>query len=455
MNAALHSWLRRIPFAMLIVFSLSGSAQTVKHVVIISIDGFRPDFYRDPSWGTINMRQLAASGISADGVNSVFPTLTFPNHTTIITGARPANHGIYFNAPFTPGQEEESDAWYWYAKDIKTKTLWEAAKDAGLVTASVNWPVSAGAAAVDYNIPIIKGKGKSQLAVTAENSTPPGILDTVQIYATGKFDQIDFNTNADYLVMDENVARISGYIFRRYHPGLLTLRLSCVDHFEHIEGRSGELVSRAVSGADRAIRTVLESVQRAGLQDSTVVIVTGDHGFAEVEHILTPNNWLKEAGLITDKGKGDWKAWFNTSGGSAFLYLKDPADQKTKKKVMDLLASRPEMDKKLFKVISKAQLDNIKADPRAALAIATIPGYRFHNSLKPIDRTPSSKGTHGYFPDFQQIQTGFIACGPGLKTGIQIPVMGLEDIAPIVSKLMGLSFTPKDGHLPEGILTLK
>jgi len=443
--------LKRIAFAaLLLLSSVAGYTQPVKHVVIISIDGFRPDFYRDPSWGAVNMQQMAQGGISADGVNSVFPTLTFPNHTTIITGARPANHGIFFNAPFVPDQEEESDEWHWYAKDIKTKTLWGAAREAGQLTASVNWPVSAGAP-VDYNIPVIKGKGQTQLAVTAANSTPAGILDTVQLYATGKFDRIDFNTNADYLVMDENVARIAGYFMRRYKPNLLTLRLSCVDHFEHIEGRSGKLVSRAVSGADRAIRTVIESVERAGLTDSTLIIVTGDHGFVDFQSQLTPNNWLAEAGLIRDLKTGDWKARFNCSGGSAFLYLKDPHDLKTKKKVMALLAARPEMKEKLFKIIDRAKLDSVKADPGAALAIGTVSGYRFSNSLKLIKGKTSTKGTHGYFPDFQQIQTGFIACGPGLKQGMKIPVMGLEDIAPIVSRVLGLDFNSRDGHLPAGI----
>ena len=435
----------------LLLFSIRGYSQGVKHVILISIDGFRPDFYGDASWGAVNIRQLTEKGISADGVNPVFPTLTFPNHTTIITGARPAHHGIMFNAPFLPQQEEESDEWYWYAKDIKTKTLWAAAKEKGLVTASVNWPVSAGAR-IDYNIPIIKGKGQTQLAVTSANSTPAGILDTVQLYATGKFDHIDFNTNADYLVMDENVARISGYLLRRYKPGLLTLRLSCVDHFEHIEGRSGPLVSGAVSGADRAVRTILESVERAGLKDSTVVIVTGDHGFVDYQRTLTPNAWLLDAGLIGKDGGNDWKAKFNTAGGSAFLYLKDPGDEKTKKIIMEVLAARPELSQKLFKIYDRGVLDSMKADPAAFLAIGTVPGYRFNGSLKPIYTVTATKGTHGYFPDFKQIQTGFVAFGPGLKPGFRIPLMGLEDIASIVSQLLELDFKSEDGHMPAGIL---
>jgi len=119
---------------------------------------------------------------------------------------------------------------------------------------------------------------------------------------------------------------------------------------------------------------------------------------------------------------------------------------------MEILAARPEFSQKLFKIYNRDVLDRMKSDPAALLAIGTVPGYRFNGGLKPITKVMPTKGTHGYFPDFKQIQTGFVAFGPGLKAGFRIPLMGLEDVAPIVSELLKLDFKSEDGHLPVGIL---
>src|ERR1700759_4943009 len=107
----------------------------VKHVVLITIDGSRPDFYLDPSWHADNIRALMAGGAYAKGVNSVFPSMTYPSHTTIVTGVQPARHGVYYNTgPY---------GIYWNDSSIKVPTLWGAAQQRGMVVAALLWPVSA------------------------------------------------------------------------------------------------------------------------------------------------------------------------------------------------------------------------------------------------------------------------------------------------------------------------
>jgi predicted AlkP superfamily pyrophosphatase or phosphodiesterase len=133
------------------LFSLPAQVPpAAKYVVLISIDGLRPEFYKDPQWAMPALQQMAAAGVYADGVRSVFPSVTYPSHTTILTGALPARHGIYYNSPFE--KEGQTGKWYWETSLIQTETLWDAARKAGLKTASVHWPVSLGAG-VDYNIP--------------------------------------------------------------------------------------------------------------------------------------------------------------------------------------------------------------------------------------------------------------------------------------------------------------
>src|SRR5262249_30398225 len=123
-------------------------------VVMISLDGLRPDYVTEADRHGLRiptLRGLLRRGSYATGVRGVLPTVTYPSHTTLVTGVAPARHGIYSNAVFDPlGTNQEG--WYWYASDIRVPTLWDAARTAGIRTASVNWPVTVGAA-ITWDIP--------------------------------------------------------------------------------------------------------------------------------------------------------------------------------------------------------------------------------------------------------------------------------------------------------------
>src|SRR4051812_31594152 len=106
----------------LLIIALNTKAQESKHVVLITIDGFRPNFYLDTSWQASNLGKLMKEGTHAMGVNSVFPSMTYPSHTSIVTGVRPAKHGIYFNAMFEP--TGSTGKIYWEDSSIKARTLW-------------------------------------------------------------------------------------------------------------------------------------------------------------------------------------------------------------------------------------------------------------------------------------------------------------------------------------------
>lgn len=438
-----------------VCLSATTHAQQAKHLILVTIDGFRPDFYLDPSWGAVNLRQLMQQGVYAQGVNGVFPSVTYPSHTTIVTGVKPLKHGIYYNTPFEP--EGATGRWYWDAAAIQSPTLWDAVRKAGMKSASLCWPVSVGAP-IDFNVPEVfplTGVSSDRRESASKNATPAGLFEELQQNATGVLEEKDFTLKGDYLAMDENVARMGAYLIKKQRPALFTIHMACVDHAEHEQGRDGPMVRRAVAGADRAIRTLVEAVNEAGMADSTAIIVTGDHGFVDINTLVQPNVWLTNAGLMGDIKKGEWKAQFHTNGGSIFLHLKDPADSTTLHKVIALLDKLPVAQKKLFRVIDRKAMDEAGADPHAALALTAAQGIVFGGGSKgeAIMASPSSlKGMHGYFPDFHEIQTGFIGAGAGFKTGVVIPVMGLEDIAPVAASLLGIPFPSADGILFKGVL---
>jgi len=411
-----------------------------RHVILITVDGFRPDFYLDSSWQAVHIRQLMMGGAYAMGVNTVFPSMTYPAHTTIVTGVQPARHGVYFNNMFEPNGP--TGKMYWNTdSSIKVPTIWAAAQQKGMKVAALFWPVSAGAP-VQYNIPDIGSMGET---VRERYSRPAGFIDLL------KQQVFDGATRIEY-GRDVNVGRIAAYVIGKDQPQLMTIHLFSVDHNEHQQGREGEQVREAVRGADSAVGIIMDAVKKAGIWDETDIIVTGDHGFVTVKTAVNPNVWLVKAGLITDVKKDQWKAQFFSVGGSSYLFLKDPNDRATLARVQGILDSLPEEQKKLFRIISRRQLDEIGGNPEAAFALSGLDGTSLGNGMMGEAVRPGHGGTHGYFPDFHEIQTGFVVYGPGVRKGGRVPVMNERDITSVVVRLLGLDLPTAAGKVPAGLL---
>lgn len=420
------------------------------HVVLISVDGFRPDFYLEAQWPAPNLKMMVREGVHATGVRGVFPSVTYPSHTTLITGAMPISHGIYYNSPFEP--KGQTGRWYWESDLIKTPTLWDAVRASGKKSASLIWPVSVGAP-IDYNIPEVWTLEDSygRIEPMRDNENPKGLLREMEEEVLGKLNGTTFN--GDYLNREDRTGEMGAYLLEKYRPNLMTIHLIATDHFQHEQGRDGQKVHTSIAAVDRAIGKIMEAAERAGIADETTFIITGDHGFVDIHSALAPNIWLVEEGLMQDKeNRGNWKAAFHTSGASAFLHLKDPKDKKTMDAMRKKLESLPEKYKKLFRVVEREELDQIGADPNAALALAPVEGIAMSGSTHGAILQPRSGGTHGYFPDFPHIETGFVAWGAGIASGKTIEKMGLEDIAPLIAELLQLDFKPINGVLYPGIM---
>lgn len=438
-NALLVLWLA-------VVFVEPALAQRAKHVILISIDGLRPEFYLDQKWQTPNLKKLQGEGVYSKGIKSVFPSVTYPAHTTIITGAYPARHGVYYNAPL----EAKAGQWYWEESYIKTPTLWDAVKDAGLTSAAVMWPGTVGAP-IDYNFPVRRAdedEKTDQLTVTLPYVTPKGLMDEIQQHATGILTPEDFS--GEYTI-DKTIGQMGAYIFKTYKPNLMALHFITLDHMQHVDGREGPSIEKSVALIDSMVGEVVKSVAQAGLQNSTAIIITGDHGFVNSTHAFSPNVLLVNDGLLT---KENWRARFYATGGAAFLYLKDAGDTAALAQVKRILRSLPPDHQNAFRLVEKAELDRVGANPEVALGLAMNKGYAANNNLQgAVLKEKKMGGSHGYFPDFDQIHTGFIAAGAGINSKKMVGEMGIKDIAPLVSSLLGLSFHAPDGVMVPGILS--
>ncbi|MBC7922997.1 MAG: alkaline phosphatase family protein [Ferruginibacter sp.] len=414
---------------------------TAKHVILICVDGFRPDFYLESKWPAPTIQRLAKAGICARGMRPVVPSVTLPDHTTMITGALPAKHGVYHNQPFDP--QGWNGGSYSNSNQIKTPTLWDAVKQAGGTSASLNWPVS-GEAPVDWNYRSYR---------TREDNGANAFLTEIEENVTGKmpvYDPKQPSTDFDSYAADLRVASVGAYLIQKHKPTLMTVHFVSTDHAQHEQGREGEKVYQAIAIADVCVSQLVEATKKAGTYENTVFIVAGDHGFEDRHTQLAWNALLIKEGLLENKpDRGNWKACFKDQ----FLMLRDPKDKATLARVRKLLEEQPAPIRKLYRIVERAELDQYGADPNAVLAVQPVEGVvctSRYNLPELVQSTPG--GSHGLLPDRPSLYAGFIAFGPGLRKKAMLPELGMEDVAPLAAYALGLDFKAPDGILYPGLI---
>lgn len=390
---------------------LLAQPRKASHVILITIDGMRGEMITNPTIATENLKQMKADGLYVDWIKGVTPAGTYPSHTTIVTGKLPAEHHIYYNAPFMGNAPRTIS--YWYADSIKAETLWQTVSDKGGTVASLFWPVSTGSRHVKYNVPeywSIK-PGTDQMAFLRRNCSPVGLLDTLELHATGRLD--DENFTAGSINRDAREAYMANYIINHYHPTLLTIHLITTDYAQHQTGLSSPRTRRTIESADAAVGIILDNLRDHSMLDSTLVIVTGDHGFVDVDRQVAPNTLLVKAGLLGKEYGSEWKACFHGAGAMGFLYLKKANDTKTLKRVEKLLADLPDSVRSQFRVIRREELNTLGCDPKVALAIEPVAGVDISNSRDGDIIQPRHGGTHGYSNGVDH--TALVAYGAGIE----------------------------------------
>ncbi|MFY9729422.1 MAG: ectonucleotide pyrophosphatase/phosphodiesterase, partial [Candidatus Acidiferrales bacterium] len=352
----------------------SSTAKTVQYVIVISIDGMKPESYTEPDAHGLKiptLRELVRDGASSDGVRPVMPTVTYPSHTTMMTGVSPGTHGIVTNPAWDPfGQNY--NGYRWYEEDIRVPTLWQLARQHGLHTALIHWPVTVGAQA-DIIVPEIwRANIPEDLKLLRALSTR-GILEEVSK------EYPDFNAAiTPPLQTDAAFTDIACYAIKKLQPNLLLLHLAIVDHEEHLYGPFSPEANAATETADAQVARVIAEAQKDGIWDSTVLVVLSDHGFVPISQAVRPGVLLREHGLITLNEKDRitaWKASLITDGGSAYIYVNDRNDDATRRALTEIfkpLAGTPGSG--IARVVAHDEIVAMGGDPDALLALEAVEG---------------------------------------------------------------------------------
>lgn len=298
-------------------------------VVLLSIDGLKPDYVLDAGRHGLkvpNLRRLVADGAYATGVRGVAPTVTYPSHTTLVTGVSPAEHGILNNSPFDP-MDTNASGWYWYAEDVKVPTLWDASGAAGLVTANVDWPVTVGAK-IRYSIiqywraPVALPPGGDEDHKLLRVLSTPGLLDEAE-RTLGPYPAGYRYTAAD----DGRRAAFMAWMIETKRPDLLTGYLASLDEAQHEHGPYERPTFDTLEELDTLVGQVRSAAERTWGRRFVLAVVS-DHGHIRTDRAVQVNAALRQAGLIDVNERGRvraWRAFAWNAGGSAAIVLKDPA----------------------------------------------------------------------------------------------------------------------------------
>lgn len=373
-------------------------------VLLVSLDGFRHDYFDFAA--TPNMDKLIGEGVKAEALVPVFPTKTFPNHYTQVTGLYPESHGLVANSMYDSIFEE----WFVIGNGSQTvkegkwfegEPIWATAKKNGLKSATYFWVGSEaeiGGHRPDY-------------------------------YKT-------FNSSVPY---SERVQEVLNWLEMdaTMRPRFISLYFSLIDSQGHRNGPSPAALKSSIESIDETLGTLIEGIAAQGKENQVNLIIVSDHGMAQLsrdrmifldDYIsvddVTVVNWSPNLDLIPLNGQEE----------SIFQALNNAHPQLTVYKKEDLPASL-----------------HYKNHRRVTPIVGLAENGWSITTHELFDRSPNSfkGGAHGYHPDNKDMHGIFIAKGPSFKSGFTDDAFSNIHLYEMMCELLGIPPATNDGAISE------
>ncbi len=390
-------------------------------------------------------------------VKTVYPSLTYTCHASMITGCYPDRHGIVHNEQFTPG--DPLPIWYHYRTPYQAlDTLPELAHRSGYKVGSVFWPTTGGLD-IDWNVAEIwdwSFRPEDMRRQLMESSTPAFIEEIWPAYG-----QILQGLSDPYFDWFCNHAL--AYMIKEKKPDVFFQHLSAVDHARHNLGVFAEGLKRdAWIQQDKEFGMIVRALEESGELENTTFCITSDHGQTPVDHLVCPNIKLVEEGLIRlneDGSLKDWDVFVNSAAHSAHVYLKDPGDSDLRARVAALLRRwQDEGELGIETIFTNEEVKAHRLTGDFAFVLEGADGYAYSNNLTgPLVFSADnsdykySVATHGHLPE-KGPQPTFMLVGPGVKPGVELECCDIVDEAPTLAALLGLEMKGVDGKVLHQLL---
>jgi predicted AlkP superfamily pyrophosphatase or phosphodiesterase len=463
-----NSWARTLFFGVvacnaIVVISLvaqvaGAEVEPDRHVVLITIDGFPASMYWDAKTPIPHLRNLATEGLAAEAMRVSNPTVTWPNHTTLLTGLRAEKHSVLFNGILQlpgPGLPVKVDPKRDKSELVAVPTLFDVLHEHGYRTAAIDWPCTRNSTAIDDDFP----------------DTPDSLL-----YTTPRLRQelVDLHilpdqTDASFRNLtgpgrDDVWTKAACHVIEVRKPHLLVLHLLNTDGIHHRYGPRSAASYTALALADFYVGQVLQALDRAGIRAQTSVFVTADHGFASATNILHPNVLLRRAGLL-ELGASNQvtraRAQVVPEGGTGMVYLINPATRDQDRQAVLSLFNGQEG---IGEIVEPSQfhargLPSPETNPGMAdLVLAAkgnyaIAGDAAGEAFVTHATLADNLGYHGYLATDPNMNAPFIAAGRGIQRAGKIGPFDNIDVASTIAHLLGIRFPSADGKVLTQILT--
>jgi predicted AlkP superfamily pyrophosphatase or phosphodiesterase len=429
------------------------------HLIIISFDCLSAlDFplLKDlPHFQTI-----LKNGAYVQNVKSIYPSVTYPCHATIVTGNYPNRHGVVNNTLLQPGRI--SPDWNWFRDCIQGTTLYDEVKKAHMTTAALLWPVTA-KANIDYNMPEIFANRSwhNQILVSLMSGSPRFQWDINRRH--GHIRKGLKQPELDDFVLESTVDTI-----KTKKPNLLMVHFTDLDTQRHYHGFSSDEAIAAINRHHNRLGRIINALKESGIYENSTLVVLGDHSALDENKAINLNVLFHKQGLITSNGKGkiiNWKAYCKSCDGSAYIYIKDKHDTATiheVKRLIDSLLKDPESG--IESALTGAQAAEKGADGTCAFMLEAQRGYffledfegEFIKTITKEDVNADHKYTlacHGYSPEKENYGTIFMAAGKGIQA-VTLPSIRLIDEGPTFARLLGVNLGQTDGRVIEAMLKI-
>lgn len=436
----------------------SRAAEDDRLLLMVSVDGLAHFYLDDPKAEMPNIRRLAAEGARAEKMMTSMPTVTWPNHTTLVTGVTPAKHGVLGNAVL----DREKGALIplvvdpIYNKDelVRAPTVYDVAKQAGLKTAALVWPATRGARTLDWTMPDV-----GTLELTKQFGTPTLLEEFTAAGIPWEMQHVWWKEEKGQ-DRDRMFVRQLSHVLHKHRPHLALLHLVDLDHIQHLKGPQSPEAYAAVKFEDELVGEVWEDMQRTHPGRATLFVVS-DHGFLPYEQQILPNVLLRKEGLLTTVGSritgGRVRAV--AQGGACFLYVLDGPDREALTTRVAELFRHPEG---VDQVIPRAEfplhgLPDPAAQPQMAdLVLSARSGYSFVDMAAGEDvvkaKTGVVKGSHGHDARHPAMHAMFVACGAAIKPGAKLGTIANTSVATTIAAILGTRIEGADGPVLHEIL---
>ncbi|PWN05588.1 ectonucleotide pyrophosphatase/phosphodiesterase [Rhodohalobacter mucosus] len=368
-------------------------------VLLISIDGFMPDYFTD--FDTPALDRLASSGVLADHMIPVFPTKTFPNHYSIVTGLYTENTGVIANnmydpvmdARFSLGNRDAVSNGEWYGGE----PIWVTAETQGVSTATMFWPGSEAE---------INGVRPTRWMPYDDDMPYKARVDTIVSWL-----QVDDDTE----------------------PRFLTLYFSKVDSYGHRYGTESDSVRAAVREVDGHIGYLLDEIERIGADDELNIIITSDHGMADLssDRVIVLDD-------IIDMDKVNVIDWTPVAMIQPLEGEKENVYQQLKEAENNYSVYKKEEIPAVYHIKNSIRVPEI-------MMIADV-GYTITTNEYMVTRDITG-ATHGYDHRAPEMRSFFLAFGPALRQGFVSGPFQSIHLYDMMAHLLDVNPAPNDGSL--------